>query len=173
MCLLTFPPIALKQLKIAWQHFGWLGGLEVTKLTRVREVPGWNSCILGYPGVIPLATSTPGTISWMFFDLPLNEYYNFIGCIIIFRWARWPMKTIYLWERLSDWTAHYNASYRFWAADSNGKDFYVWFFCLCCVFTFSSKNTICHEILVNSFSTIDIGPIAKSLIDYKGIKIQV
>ena len=30
--------------------------------------------ILGYPGVISLATSTPWTIRWIFFDLPLNEY---------------------------------------------------------------------------------------------------
>ena len=62
------------------------------------------------PRVIPLATSTPGTISWISFDLPLNEYYHFIGFILIFGWARWPMKTVYLWQRLSDWTAHYNVS---------------------------------------------------------------
>jgi len=30
--------------------------------------------ILEYSGVIPLATSTPGTISWVSFDVPLNEY---------------------------------------------------------------------------------------------------
>ena len=40
--------------------------------------------ILGYPGVIQLATSTPETISWISFDVPLNEYYHFIGFIIIF-----------------------------------------------------------------------------------------
>jgi len=74
--------------------------------------------ILGYPVMIPLATSTPRTIRWISFDLPLNEYYHFIGFIPIFGWARWPMKTIYSWERLSDWTAHNNASYRFSAADS-------------------------------------------------------
>ena len=80
--------------------------------------PGSPFLILGYPGVIPLATSTPGKISWISFDLPLNEYYHFIGFILIFGWARWPMKTIYLWERLSDWTTHYNDSYRVSAADS-------------------------------------------------------
>jgi len=74
--------------------------------------------ILGYPGVISLTTSTPGTISWISFDVPLNEYYHFIGCIIIFWWARWPMKTILTRERLTDWTARYNASYRFSVADS-------------------------------------------------------
>jgi len=68
--------------------------------------------------VIPLATSTPGTISWVSFDVPLNEYCHFIGCIIILRWARWPMKTILTRGRLSDWTARYNASYRFLVADS-------------------------------------------------------
>ena len=73
--------------------------------------------ILGYPGVIPLPTSTPGTISWISFDVPLNEYYHFIGCIVIFGWARWPMKTILTRERLSDWTARYNALYRFSVAD--------------------------------------------------------
>jgi len=73
--------------------------------------------ILGYPGVIPLATSTPGTISWVSFDVPLNKYYHFIGCIISFGWTRWPMKTILTRERLSDWTARYNASYRFSVAD--------------------------------------------------------
>jgi len=74
--------------------------------------------ILGYPGVISLATSTPGTISWVSFDVPLNEYYHFIGCIIIFGWARWPMKTTLTRQRLSDWTARYNSSYRFSVADS-------------------------------------------------------
>ena len=76
--------------------------------------------ILGYPGVIPLATSTStsGTISWFSFDVPLNEYYHFIGFILIFCWAGWPMKTILTKERLSDWTARYNASYRFSVADS-------------------------------------------------------
>jgi len=39
--------------------------------------------ILGYPGVIPLATSTPGTIGWISFDLKLNEYYHFIGFHLI------------------------------------------------------------------------------------------
>ena len=40
------------------------------------------------PGVIPLATSIPGTISWYSFDLPLNEYYHLIGFILILEWAR-------------------------------------------------------------------------------------
>jgi len=74
--------------------------------------------ILGYSGVIPLTTSTPGTISLISFNVPLNEDYHFIGCILIFRWARWPMKMILTRERLSDWTARYNASYRFLVADS-------------------------------------------------------
>ena len=64
--------------------------------------------ILGYPGVIPLATSTPGTISWISFNLRQNEYYHFIGFILVFGRARWPMKTIYLRERLSDWTAQWH-----------------------------------------------------------------
>jgi len=33
--------------------------------------------------------------------------YRWTNTIIFFGWARWPMKTIYLWERLSDRTAHY------------------------------------------------------------------
>jgi len=80
--------------------------------------PRQSTYILGYQGVIPLATSTPGTISWVSFNVPLNEYYHFIGCIIILGWARWPMKTILTKERLSDWTARYKASYRFSVADS-------------------------------------------------------
>jgi len=33
--------------------------------------------ILGYPGVISLATSTPGTISWISFDVPLRHHPHF------------------------------------------------------------------------------------------------
>jgi len=54
---------------------------------------------------------------------PLGQLVEFLsmyrwGIILIFGWARWPMKTILTRERLSDWTARYNASYRFLVADS-------------------------------------------------------
>ena len=57
--------------------------------------------ILGYPGVIPLATSTPGTISRISFDLPLNEYYHFISFILIFnkqydQWKQFTYESGYL-----------------------------------------------------------------------------
>ena len=59
--------------------------------------------ILGYPGVIPLATSTPGTISWISFDEPLNEYYHLIGFILIFRMSKMtnendPYKRAVIWS---------------------------------------------------------------------------
>jgi len=75
--------------------------------------------ILGYPDVIPLTTSTPGTISWISFDVPLNEYYHFIGCIVIIGWARWPMKTILTWTRLSDRTAFLANCPRGWCRERN------------------------------------------------------
>ena len=53
-------------------------------LSQMNIKESWWLFILGYPGVIPLATSTPGTISCISFDVPLNEYYHFIGCIILF-----------------------------------------------------------------------------------------
>jgi len=58
--------------------------------------------ILGYQGVISLATSTPGTISWISFDVPLNEYYHFIGFIFIFRMSKMtnendPYKRAVIW----------------------------------------------------------------------------
>jgi len=83
-------------------HDPW-GPENITTHNKLIETNKLHSCkqyILGYPGVIPLATSTPGTISWISFDLPLNEYCHFISFILIFGQARWPMKTIYVWERL-------------------------------------------------------------------------
>jgi len=91
-------------------HFSFLNSiLQITY--------SWFVPILDNPGVIPLATSTPGTISCFSFDVPLNIYYHFIGFILIFGWTRWSMKTMLTRERLSDWTARYNFSYRFSVAD--------------------------------------------------------
>jgi len=71
---------------------------------RVQQYIFQDKPILGYPGVIPLATSTPGTISWISFDVPLNEYYHFI---LIFGWARWPIKTILTnYKRAVIWLDH-------------------------------------------------------------------
>jgi len=58
--------------------------------------------ILGYPGMIPLATSTTGTSSWISFDVPLNEFFHFIGFILIFRISKMtnendPYKRAVIW----------------------------------------------------------------------------
>ena len=44
---------------------------------RVQQYIFQDKPILGYPGVIPLATSTPGTISWISFDVPLRHHSHF------------------------------------------------------------------------------------------------
>jgi len=105
-------------LPFTYQKQIWFFVLTHTIRTLLSSIDILGVCILGYPGWFRSLHQPLGQL------VELPSMYRWMNTIIslvsssFFGWAGWPMKTILTRMRLSDWTARYNASYRFSVADS-------------------------------------------------------